>query len=452
MKLKHHRLPVALKAVAAISCCAQAASSAVLSSPLLRTWKHSSNNNEQGPVEHRKLQKGPSDAFTVVFLSDLENLFRNHSPERCRYVLEYIRDLAQENQFYDAPYADQVIDPQLVIHGGDISKRLGCSSDESVNCRTVDEEWNTVWSTTFETENRIPLLTGTGNHDWQTAAGTGDISTTTWGSNDVERNNVTDYINSKVQEVVARSYQESAQLGVEYQEFKPQGIGPSFYRASFRGVQIVNFNVAPYWESYDENGVYDTNAMFDSLADSLDRAKTTVFFEHYPIHEHPWYIRLKTFNLIRQFPKTVHLSGHIHKPKVFNYYSFQDYVAPYPHTWEGYRPAFYSLLVSPSQGILQVKGTRIAGLRDGTPCDNTTKEGNENSTSCKLCDAGQDEYWEWANEHRCGPTSLAPGEVCSSLWFGTCKTCSKDADGDRTKYTCPWYGLFLFFCTCSTNV
>ena len=394
---------------------------------------------------YRKLAETPSDAFTIVFVSDIESRYRNHSPLRCQYVLEYIRDLAQENLFFDGPYADARMDPKLVIHGGDNSHMLGCETLPFYLCRSVQDEWSTVWKTTFETANAVPLISSFGNHDWQSAAGTGTLSSAVWGSSAAPRLWRTDTINQRAQELVTKTYEESAKMGVEHQAFKPEGkIGQTFYRATFGGVQLATFNCAAFWESYDDRGVFDNEAMFNALAASLDREQTTVFFQHYPISDIPSSgIKEKTVSLIGEFPRAVHLSGHVHISRADDYGTFTDYVAPYPHFWVPYRaPGFYALLVSPSEGILQVKEVVIPGLPDGTPCNI-----NDN---CKRCDSGED-FWYSANEFRCGrEPSLAPGASCFSVFWG-CDACPDDADGNPNFY-CPWYGFFLFFCSCTTNV
>ena len=392
---------------------------------------------------HRTLQT-PDDAFTIVFVSDLESRYRNHSPLRCRYVLEYIRDLAEENLSFDEPYSEVKMDPKLIIHGGDNSHMLGCENLPFYLCRSISDEWNSIWKTTFETDNAIPLISSFGNHDWQNTAGTGIISTSVWGSDKEERRWRTDVINLRAQELVAKTFEESAKMGVVYEEFKSVGgIGQSFYHASFRGVQIASFNCATFWESYDDMGVYGNDAMFDALAGTLDREQTTLFIQHYPISNLPSEAKAKTVKLIEAFPRAVHLSGHVHISRADDYDTFTDYVAPYPHSWVPYRvPAFYSLLVSPSTGILQVKEVEIPGLPDAEPCNIVD--------SCKRCNSGED-FWFSANEFRCGrEPSLAPGAACFSVLWG-CDACPDDADGNPNFY-CPWYGLFFFFCSCTTNV
>jgi len=384
------------------------------------------------------------DAFTIIFVSDLENLYRGHTPARCRYVLEYIRDLAMQNPnlYFDDDYANVKIDPQLIIHGGDNNSQLGCRTWPWFVCRTVDQEFDLVWKTTFERD--LPLISAFGNHDWQTAEGTGDTSSRLWGP---VRTRVlrTDVINSRAQEIVAKTYEMSASLGVEYKEFAPMGeIGPSMYRSTFRGVQIANFNIAVNWESYDDGGVYDSERPFNELSQALDREMTTLFFQHYPIGngQLPSETVEKTVNLIQEFPRAIHLAGHRHvlRTQAFpasepDHYSFDEWGAPYPHNWEGNKPAFLALLVSPTQGVLQVKKVEVPGLDDGEPCNIFD--------SCRRCSSGGAYFWYSEFEFRCGgEPRFESGALCTSFW--DCNICpTKNAE-----YQCPWWGLFLFFCNC----
>ena len=398
----------------------------------------------------------------------MECSFRNHSVERCRYVLEYIRDLAQQNLYFDDNYASKKIDPQLVLHGGDNNQQLGCRDETDTSlCRTVQQEWDDVWKTTFEGE--LPLLSAFGNHDWHTAAGTGDTSSQVWGDPSEPRVERTDVVNRRAQEIVAKTYEESAKLGVVSEEFAPMGeIGPSMYRSTFRGIQIASFNAAVFWESYDDGGVYNSDAPFNALFASLDRNMATLFFQHYPLggacqFSDFWcscvgvfcseYVQ-KTVDRIQEFPRAIHLAGHKHKPRtndfstsIFepNRYSFVEYVAPYPHTWDGLTPGFYAMLVSPTEGILQVKQVDVPGLEDGEPC-------NIDDT-CRLCSSGANLWSNSETDYRCGVEPAVvdeplpgSGDFCPIFLF--CNGICPNTNSDGVKYECPWWGLFLFFCTC----
>ena len=419
--------------------------------PLLRANTAELDHSEGEASAHRKQQESSpaaaagaaGDAFTVIFLSDLENYYRNHWSSRSRYVLGFIRDLATQNPnlYFDDDYADVKIDPQLIIHGGDNNSQLGCRTWPWFVCRSVQQEWYLVWKTTFQRD--IPLISAFGNHDWQTAEGTGVTSRMLWGP---VRTRVlrTDVINRRAQEIVAKTYEMSAALGVEYKEFAPMGeIGPSMYRSTFRGVQIANFNIAVNWESYDDGGIYDSEKPFNELSQSLDREMTTLFFQHYPLGNGglPSETVQKTVNLIQEFPHAIHLAGHRHILRTQTFpasepdrYSFDEWVAPYPHTYEGNKPAFLALLVSPTEGVLQVKQVEIPGLDEGEPCNPFD--------SCRLCSSAAF-FWYSEFGFRCGgEPRLESGALCTSFW--DCKICPTR----NKEYQCPWWGLFLFFCNC----
>lgn len=394
---------------------------------------------------HQRKMDSPTDAFTIIFLSDLECRFRNHSPARCRYVLEFIRDLAQHDLYFDGDYADTKIDPKLIIHGGDNNHLLGCQNLPFWMCRSVQEEWDDVWKAPFETDLPVPLITNYGNHDWYQATwGTGD--TDMYGHPGGLRLPKTDIVNSRAQDLVTKTFEEAAAFGVELREFTPTGdIGPSMYRATFRGIQIANFNVAVNWESYDGHGVYSSDAPFGALSGSLDRSMTTLFVQHYPLSLGylPSGTERKIVDLIQEFPHATLLTGHEHRPLTQSYttsepdrYSFNEWVAPYPHYdfySQNWTPGFYALLVSPTEGILQVKQLDLPGLEDGEPCDI--------SDSCKLCHSGT-KFDHSTHEYRCG--HLDGGEMCHS----DCDHCLYYNDQGQI-YECPWWGLFIFFCKCA---
>ena len=268
-----------------------------------------------------------------------------------------------------------------------------------------------------------------------------------WGSNDT-KTFTTDAINIAAQELVHRSFTESTKRSLDFafEEIPPPGsIGPSFYRAVFRGVQIVSFNCAVNWESYDQEQVYSSMEQFQQLADTLDRSMTTIFFQHYPIRFLPAPFESMVIDLLHEFNQSaVHLSGHVHRPSQRDYsgggegeYPFSDYVAPYPHSWPTdcsscNDPGFYSLLVSPTQGILQVKQTNIPGLQDGETC--------QPFSTCRQCHS-RVFFWPSVHEWRCGAEpEPTVGQGCWAT--SSCLECQNQ------RFSCPWYGLFIFFCRC----
>jgi hypothetical protein len=408
----------------------------------------------------------PDDAFTVVFISDLENQYRNHPVERSQYVLQYIRNLKyQADLTFDAgddDYGFVPIDPKLVLHGGDLSHMWGCGFspfESGIDCRSVEQEYQDVWQIimggdgksvkTAENNNEttktgdaddhdgIPLLSSYGNHDYRVRVGTGNVNQWPDSSSSEPRVPQTDIINRQSQDFTKLTYELSSQLfDVTFQEFKPTSndIGQSMFRAVYNNIQIASFNCASSWQSYSttsstKNGtqvnggtnddvgsstrVYEADAQLAALAASLDRNMTTIFFQHYPIAD---LIRnqQETIRLIQEFPRAAHFSGHRHVQQSTTYSTFVDYTAAYPHNWNGNRPGFYAMLISPSQGILQVKNLIIPGLLDGESCEPTVD-------SCGMCDSGF-QKWYSQDEYRCGAEPpFAIGQEC--IPFASCYRC-----------------------------
>ena len=323
--------------------------------------------------------------FTIIFVSDLETKFRGHNIDRSRYVVNYISNLQQEQLFFDGDYHQQPIDPQLVINGGDISHFWSCFELQFVHvgrCRTPADEFRDVWDRLYD-EAKIPMISSFGNHDWYPSNGTGNP----WSLRSRQRTKVADTINQQSSEFVRESYDRSAQLvrsDFEFEEVKPTGnYGQSMYRSTFPGLQIASFNAAFNWESYDDQGVYSAEDQFERFSNTLDRGKKTLFFSHWPLSKR----RLRdqkphleeVTSLIGEFVEgSHHFSGHYHYEVVEEYQyqnadsdtagTFRDYVAAYPHNWAGREPGFLAILVSKSEGILQVKSMPIPGLEDGEFC------------------------------------------------------------------------------------
>ncbi|CAB9525006.1 expressed unknown protein [Seminavis robusta] len=334
----------------------------------------------EDPLSHEAEEDKP---FTIIFVSDLENRYRGHDIRRSQYVVNYIKNLKDSNLVFNQPYSDIFIKPKLVIHGGDISHQWSCNGFKWFilgGCRNAQDEYKDVWDRLYKAG--IPMISAYGNHDWNARDGTGNP----WGSEtDQPRDENTDFINRWSNEFTTLSYEKSAKLtngNLEYEEFYPTGdIGQSMFRATYGGIQIVNFNSAFNWQSYDrtDNGmVYDADDQFERLSRSLDRNMKTIFFEHYPLNkggsigsQSP--SRNTALSLIREFGEGVaHFSGHFHVNRVYPYTAaepnFNDYVAPYPHIWNGNEPGFLAILMSRTQGVLQVKTLDIPGLEDGDKC------------------------------------------------------------------------------------
>lgn len=322
---------------------------------------------------------GESDPFVIIFVSDLETKFRGHDIDRSRYVVRYIRDLQEEQLFFDGNYSNYQIKPDLVIHGGDIGRHWACDTPRFLfigGCRTPQDEIIDIWEQLYEAN--IPMISTFGNHDWKPTAGTGNPL---WeGATTRERDSEVDRINRQSPEFVTLTYERSAQIdpSFEYNEIPPTGaIGQSMYKATFRDFQLASFNAAYNWESYDDHGIYTADDQFRRLSNALDREKKTIFFSHFPLSSRRLNEQTPTANeakaLIREFGNgTHHFAGHYHAALIEEYNEalphFNDYIAPYPHHWGGREPGFLAILASKEEGVLQVKTINIPGIADGEVC------------------------------------------------------------------------------------
>ena len=308
-------------------------------------------------------------------------------------MVEYIKNIAQQNYFFDGDYSDVKIDPKLVIHGGDITHWWNCEATTarfsllkkifflSGACRTPQDEFNDIWGQLYNAG--IPMISAYGNHDWRPKIGTGNY----WrGTPQQPRDLQVDQINQWSSDFTRESYERSLNLGAsigieEYQELLPTGTyGQSMFRATFRGLQLASFNAAYNFQSYDitnSGTIYSSDEQLEQFAALLDRRKPTMFFSHFPLSstrlENPTPTLEQVKALIREFPSgTHHFAGHYHVYSVQKYDealpNFNDYIAPYPHTWNSREPGFLAVLASSKQGIIQVKPMTIPGLEDGTIC------------------------------------------------------------------------------------
>ena len=368
---------------------------------MLSSHKTESYRNTTGSHNGQEKEEEDGQPFTIIFLSDLETKFRGHTIDRSRYVVNYVASLKEQELFFDGPYQDQPIDPQLVIHGGDISHFWSCFEFHLLHvgrCRTPADEFRDVWDRLYkngnddddDNKNPMPMISSLGNHDWYPSPGTGNQ----WSTRLRQRTNIADTINRQSSEFVKETYVRTAEIirnqggdnKFEYEEVKPTGeFGQSMYRANFRGLQIASFNAAFNWESYDDRGVYSAEDQLERFSNVLDRSKKTLFFSHWPLSKRRLRIQKPSLKevttLIGEFGEgSHHFSGHYHAEMVEEYPrassdstsgmdgTFRDYVAAYPHAWAGRDPAFLAILASKKDGILQVKSITIPGLDDGEVC------------------------------------------------------------------------------------
>ena len=321
------------------------------------------NKTAEREDEHRDLASGyPSDAFTILFISDMETEWRRHNIDWCNKVVGFIRNLASMGLTYDGSYASYRIAPDFVVHGGDISDGTsGTWKQQGSNAESY--LYSNVWQQLYDAG--IPLISAVGNHD----VDPGFSST----------------VNNQANQFSTDSYSKTQQLlgsAFSYISIPPvSNAGAPKFISVYRGVQIANLNYHAFWQ--DSQG-----QQLNKLSNSLDPTKKTIFISHFPLSWTPNSGTVK--QLVWRFPNSAFFSGHIHIRSVNGPYtssggstqSFYDYTAAYPHPWENPPGSgnwiddsgFYAALVSPTAGVLQVKHIhydyqQLTGcLPDGTSC------------------------------------------------------------------------------------
>lgn len=370
--------------------------------------------------------------YTIIFLSDMENKYRGHTLERSRFVANYIASSLKQPQqhtgnnneqpqqfFFDNEYNHIPIqNPQLIINGGDISHFWACKYPSYLfggGCRKPEIEFQDIWNIFYNAG--MPLISAYGNHDWRPRKGTGNPVR---GTPRLPRTITADNINRWSSEFVEMSYQKTMDfIGAptfSYQSIPPTGeIGQSMYRSEFRGLQIVSFNAAYNWQSYDTNGtIYNADSQFEQLTHLLNRTQPTLFFSHFPLsatriqNQTPTRDQVKA--LIREFPVgTHHFAGHYHAAVIEPHMDpeeltsnteknqYYDYIAPYPHHWNGREPGYLAILVSERNGVVQVKPMTIPGLENGTPCEPVS---NQNIRNLFWNPIRKFSPWNWGNSNQ----------------------------------------------------
>jgi len=312
------------------------------------------------------------DAMSFIFLSDLEYAYRGHFGDKCKNLINWVKDIGSKGYTFDGEFASYSVDADLVIHGGDLSDlRWGVWGAKGTcgNCKgddASDHLYSNHWQQLYDAG--IPMISALGNHDYD--------------PNDPKT--------AEPNKFVSQSYAKSKDLmgnDFEYKEFKNthDENGPSLFVSDFEGVQIVNLNyLGNSLEYYDQ---------YYALSDALDDTKTTMFFGHFPITGRAPLTSTslsRLITLIDRFDgKAKYFCGHNHVrsgPRKFG--NSEAYVAAYAHpNWEiggtgVYHDAgLYAILVSPTKGILQVKNIHIPDsaygcYSDGTFCLAGTTCGN----------------------------------------------------------------------------
>lgn len=334
------------------------------------------------------------DAFTVVFISDLEDNYRGHTTEDSRRIVQSIADLKRFKKVAFDNYPEHVVDPELVIHGGDISKdSWGCegkfgSSRYVSTChlstkeQMIAYELHNVWGPL--TDAKIPMVSALGNHDWHSHLR--KVKDADWLGDSKEK-----HISNLVSvEFARRTYQLAAQMTdkLSYKEYAPKKkFGQVFVKAEFKGVQIANFMESFDAKSYEFDATKDcaaggdyglggcttesSESQYAEMARDLNRHQVTLAVSHKPIstsaracgYKASEYsaAQVKDFvGMLSEFPDAAVLSGHTHCSNTHGHAApngkvVADYTAPYPWENGAGKGGYLAILVSPTRGILETK-------------------------------------------------------------------------------------------------
>jgi len=317
------------------------------------------------------------DLFTIIFVADSETRMRGNTDEEVtKYISNLLSYSSSKTLYFDHEGGQKHrVDPELVILGGDISVDRGTS---------IPNDWP-LWKQLNDVG--VLFIAGFGNHDWESPEWyslRGDLS------------------NQNTVRFCRQTYNNSATLSPEffgYTEFGPtDSRGPVTFLATYKGVQIVNFNSFLYVPSYH----YDANAHGKTAAQCMekfwegcqvytsaeeqiaklekrlsdDAGTPTVVVSHYALNSSDkWWNdyeasttsvaskkeRLKS--IVARYNSSVLLDGHEHGYARSDHSvggkTFSEYTSPYfggnSDANLNFGGGFIALLVSRTQGIVEVK-------------------------------------------------------------------------------------------------
>lgn len=316
-----------------------------------------------------------SDAFTVIFIGDAEPRMRGNTDSEVAWAVRNLVKLKSSRlRYFDRGNGKQYrIDPKLVILGGDIS------ADRTTSIAADLPLYEPLYAA------GIPFIAGFGNHDWETMWNGDHHSPAGQVSNDATT------------AFTRETYRRSAAMpgGIAYQEVAPVAShGPTTFFATFRGVDIVNFNTFLYEPSYDyppdsPNGctaatdgpcpIFRSAEPQIAAMEALARRSTSrpmLVVQHYPLSTHSWFWsdygstpttytqrQDRVLRLMGTRSKVAYLGAHTHvSKKTFHEVNGRlvgEFIAPY-FGGEGGRlqakaGGALAILVSPTKGILEVK-------------------------------------------------------------------------------------------------
>ena len=317
-------------------------------------------------------------AFTVIFIGDPEERMRGNTRETLERHVGNLLDLrTNDSAWFDYEGGQShPISPDIVIIGGDIS------ADRSTSIAADFDLWKPLLTA------GIPVLAGFGNHDWEPKSWGDGPGYSMAGHNS----------NVRTTAFTRETYRASAEACDEfsYREIpSTSDHGPVTFHAIHRGVEIVNFNTFLYQPSYTYpfgwplscnplNGGAGCQTFVSAEAQiaemesvlSPDTSTPVLFVQHYPLStgDHWWddygasgtqteERKQRLLTMIAEREHAVLLAGHNHRAShhtwTVNDRDIDEHIAPYFGGTGGY----IALLVSPTQGILEVRTISKPGSR-----------------------------------------------------------------------------------------
>lgn len=277
------------------------------------------------PITECNFKVDDPEKFTIVFVSDMENQYRNHHDEWCGEIAEHIRTIGSLGYRY--ANGDPIENPSLVIHGGDIS-------DSNSGWRSgITRNDNAIWDTTYQRfyDADIPIISILGNHD--------EV-----GNHDEDES--PESARSEATQFVRRTFTTSAATSSDftYEEVQVHGAHHPYYAVNFRGVQIATINNA--YEGIN-----------NSFRQAFNTEKPIMSFSHQPLSRSSHANIQEYKDFLGTFPRPFHFSGHTHRYTSNYYNGINEYVAPYPHPNANdydLTPGYLALEVSPIHGVIGV--------------------------------------------------------------------------------------------------
>lgn len=363
--------------------------------------------NTLGPASYSSMrieEPVPDDAFTVVFFSDVEENYRGHKHAHAQRVVDAMKDIKNEGRLFDSPFNTVSVDPELFIHGGDLSNywNVDWLNDLFGNDDGANNAWTQTWKDFYNAD--IPFITVHGNHDWHEADGTlsgGDIN---------DNKDTRDFVQTVMEHAA------SVSSDLTYERIEPaHSVGQSYYKVDFKGVRIglMGWEALKKSSDNDGSGPYDEDSQWTEFTNLMQADKTTLLVSHVPLDSQDDKTNVRLFmdrfedaaalpahNGV-SYPMAAHLSGHTHRWDVKGYRGsssnkVRDYTVTYPYDNygdSGEKRGYYALLVSPSKGVLQVKQFEFTTncKKAGKTCDCTTC-----ANDC-CYDGGVDYDWSWSS-------------------------------------------------------